>query len=140
MSIIKCYPKVTILGDMPSKSNQYRIITIKGHSSLCKTAAVKKYEENFYKQNFLRESNIKGFFEIEVDVFFQSNRKDLDGAFKLLLDVLQSTRTIVNDRQCTKIIASKYIDKNNPRVEFVLREVTDIEVVDSRQPTLDFAD
>ena len=57
MSIIKCYPKVTILGDMPSKSNQYRIITIKGHSSLCKTAAVKKYEENFYKQNFLRESN-----------------------------------------------------------------------------------
>ena len=44
MSIIKCYPKVTILGDMPSKSNQYRIITIKGHSSLCKTAAVKKYE------------------------------------------------------------------------------------------------
>ena len=73
-------------------------------------------------------------------MFFQSNRKDLDGAFKLLLDVLQSTRTIVNDRQCTKIVASKYIDKNNPRIEFVLREVTDIEVVDSRQPTLDFAD
>ena len=45
-----------------------------------------------------------------------------------------------SDRQCTKIVASKYIDKNNPRVEFVLKEVTDIEVVDSRQPTLDFAD
>ena len=140
MSEIKTYPKVTILGDMPSKSNQYRIITIKGHSSLAKTTAVKKYEENFYKQNFLRDENIKGFFEVEVDVFFQSNRKDLDGAFKLFLDVLQSTHTIVNDRQCTKIVARKFIDRNNPRVEFVLKEVADVEVVDSKQPTLDFKD
>lgn len=140
MNGIKTYPKVVVYGDMPSKSNQYRIITIKGHSSLAKTTAVKKYEENFYKQNFLRDANIKGFFEVEVDVFFQSNRKDLDGAFKLFLDVLQSTRTIVNDRQCTKIVARKFIDKNNPRVEFVLKEVADIEVVDSKQPTLEFKD
>ena len=75
-----------------------------------------------------------------MDVSFQRNRKAIDGAFKLFLDVLQSTRTIVNDRQCTKIVARKFIDKNNPRVEFVLREVADIEVVDSKQPTLEFID
>ena len=119
----KSYPKVTIYGDVVSKSNQYRIIKIGGHASLKKTDAVKAFEEKFYLQNPLRNANISGFFEIYLDVYFSSNRKDLDGAFKLVLDTLQSSNTIKNDRNCVKIVANKYIDKEHPRIEFTLVEV-----------------
>ena len=119
----KSYPKVTIYGDVVSKSNQYRIIKIGGHASLKKTDAVKAFEEKFYLQNPLRNANISGFFEIYLDVYFSSNRKDLDGAFKLVLDTLQSSKTIKNDRNCVKIVANKYIDKELPRIEFTLVEV-----------------
>lgn len=132
----KSYPKVTIYGDVVSKSNQYRIININGHASLKKSDAVKAYEQKFFLQNPLRDANISGYFEIEMDAYFSSNRKDLDGAFKLILDMLQSSRTIKNDRNCVKIIARKFIDKYNPRVEFAITEVGGVEVKDTRQPTL----
>lgn len=119
----KIYPKVTIYGDVVSKSNQYRIIKIGGHASLKKTDAVKAFEQRFYLQNPLRNANISGFFKINLDVYFSSNRKDLDGAFKLILDTLQTSKTIQNDRQCVEIHARKLIDKANPRVEFEIEEV-----------------
>ena len=132
----KLYPKVTIYGDVVSKSNQYRIIKIGGHASLKKTDAVKKFEEKFYLQNPLRNANISGFFEFYLDVYFSSNRKDLDGAFKLVLDSLQASKTITNDRNCVKIVANKFIDKNNPRIEFTLVEVNGIEEKNSKTPDL----
>lgn len=131
----KSYPKVTIYGDVVSKANQYQIITINGHASLKKSNAVKAFEQKFYLQNPLRNVNISGFFELYLDVYFSSNRKDLDGAFKLVLDVLQSSGTIKNDRNCVKIVANKFIDKNNPRLEFTLVEVDGIEERNSKQPT-----
>jgi Holliday junction resolvase RusA-like endonuclease len=132
----KSYPKVTIYGDVVSKSNQYRIITINGHASLKKSDAVKEFEKKFYLQNPLRNANITGFFEIYLDAYFSSNRKDLDGAFKLVLDTLQSSGTIKNDRNCVKIVANKYIDKNNPRIEFTLIEVGGVEERNSAEPDL----
>mgnify|MGYP002626382660 CR=1 FL=1 len=119
----KSYPRVTIYGDIPSKSNQYRIISIGGHASLKKTETVKAFEEKFYLQNTLRNANISTFFEIYVDVYFSSNRKDLDGAFKLLLDALQASKAIKNDRLCVKIVAQKFVDKVNPRIEFEIVEL-----------------
>ena len=132
----KSYPKVVIYGDVASKRNQYRIITINGHASLKKSDAVKEFEKKFYLQNPLRGAHIDGFFEMYLDAYFSSNRKDLDGAFKLILDVLQSSGTIKNDRNCVKIVANKFIDKLNPRIEFTLVEVGGIEVRDSREPRL----
>lgn len=132
----KSYPKVTIYGDVVSKSNQYRIINIGGHASLKKSDAVKAFEERFYLQNPLRNANISGFFEIYLDAYFSSNRKDLDGAFKLILDTLQSSKTIKNDRNCVKIVANKFIDKNKPRIEFTLVEVGGIEERNSKEPVL----
>lgn len=132
----KSYPKVTIYGDVVSKSNQYRIINIGGHASLKKSDAVKAFEQKFYLQNPLRNANITGFFEIYLDAYFSSNRKDLDGAFKLVLDTLQSSGTIKNDRNCVKIVAQKFIDKNSPRIEFTLVEVGGVERKDSRTPEL----
>ena len=133
----KSYPKVVIYGDVVSKSNQYRIITINGHASLKKSDAVKEFEKKFYLQcGAYRNRDIKGFFELYADVYFQSNQPDLDNSLKGLLDCLQSCKAIRNDRNCVKIVANKFIDKLNPRIEFTLVEVGGIEVRDSREPRL----
>lgn len=126
-----------ILGQIPSKSNCYRIITLAGHGSLAKTAALKAYEEKFYLQcGAYRDKKIDTFFKLDVDVYFQSNQPDLDNSLKCLLDCLQGCKAIKNDRLCTEIHARKFIDKNSPRIEFTITEVGAVERKDSREPTL----
>lgn len=109
-----------IHGSVPSKSNCYRIVTIAGHASLTKTKAMREFEQRFYLQCGYRNQDIKGFFELHADIFFQSNQPDLDNALKGLLDCLQSCRAIRNDRYCVKIVACKFVDKENPRIEFTI--------------------
>ena len=116
--------KQTIYGQIPSKSNCYRIITLNGHGSLCKTTALKDYEKSFYLQcNEYRNKNIKGLFELEINVYNGSQRNDLDNAMKAGLDCLQSCKAIENDRNCVKIVAQKFVDKVRPRIEFTMTEV-----------------
>lgn len=117
------YEKQVILGKIPSKSNCYKIITLHGHGSLAKQKVLKEYERNFYLQCSLRDANIKGFFKLSVDVYHENMRPDLDNAFKILLDCLQVCKAINNDRQCVEIYARKLIDKNSPRVEFLIEEI-----------------
>lgn len=126
-----------IYNNPPSKSNSYRIITINGHGSLAKTDALKKYEKDFYLQcGAYRNKKIKGFFELYIDVYFSSNRPDLDNALKSTLDCLQMCKAITNDRNCVKIVANKFIDRIRPRLEFTLVEVKDIEIKDSKTQSL----
>lgn len=116
--------KQIIYSQIPSKSNCYRIITIKGHGSLAKTKALKDYESSFYLQcNKYRNKNIKGFFELHIDVYNSSNRQDLDNALKGVLDCLQQCGAVKNDRNCVKIVAQKFVDKEDPRIEFEIKEV-----------------
>lgn len=117
--------KQVILGVPPSKSNCYKIISFNGHASLAKGKALKEYEKSFYLQcNHYRNANITGLFELHVDVFYPSNRSDLDNSLKCTLDMLQSVKAIKNDNNCAKIVAQKFIDKNNPRIEFILNPVS----------------
>lgn len=116
------YPRQTIYGLPPSKSNSYRIITIHGHGSLAKTQATKKYEESFFMQCALRNANIDKRFKLTIDVYFSSDRPDLDNSCKVVLDMLQSCKAIKNDRLCAEIHARKLIDKENPRIEFLIEE------------------
>ena len=126
-----------IHGSVPSKSNCYKIITLAGHGSLAKTPAMKDFEKKFYLQcGAYRNKNIQGFFELYADVYFQSNQPDLDNSLKGLLDCLQACKAIKIDRNCVKIVANKFIDKNSPRIEFTLVEVEGIEHRDSRSPSL----
>lgn len=126
----------TIYGNVPSKSNAYKIVTIGGHASLSKTSTMEEFEKRFYLQCGYRNRNIQGFFELYVDVYFQSNQPDLDNSLKGLLDCLQGCKAIKNDRNCVKIVANKFIDKNNPRLEFTLVEVDGVIAKDSKQSTL----
>lgn len=120
--------KMTIRGHLPSKSNQYIIITKKGtdgkyHGSLMKSNAMKEYEQMFYLQCPCRGANIQGYFSLELKVFHETNQPDLDNSFKGILDCLQSCKVIKNDRYCTEIHAYKFVDKTNPRVEITIKEV-----------------
>lgn len=126
-----------IYGQIPSKSNCYKIITLAGHGSLAKTSAMKEFEKKFYLQcGAYRNKNIQGFFELYVDVYFQSNQPDLDNSLKGLLDCLQGCKAIKNDRNCVKIQAQKFIDKISPRIEFTIVEVNGVERKDSKNPSL----
>ena len=108
-----------IQGVCPSKSNCYRI----GNKGLFKTSALVNYEKNFFIQCKLRDKNIAGYFEIYLDVFYPSQRADLDNSLKIILDCLQKCKAIVNDNKCTKIVANKFLDKKEPRIEFEIKEV-----------------
>lgn len=109
----------TVQGTVPSKPNCYRIITVNGGHSLGKTEALKAYEMSFYWQaGKYRNKNVKGLFEFHVKVYYPSMRSDLDNSLKILLDCLQHVNAISNDNKCVKIVAEKFIDKNQPRVEF----------------------
>ena len=117
----------TIHGNTPSKSNCYKIITmgkgLKKHSSLAKTKALKQYEQDFYiqLQPSLRNIDINTYFEFEIDVFYPSQRADLDNSLKVVLDCLQHSKTIRNDNKCVRIVANKALDKINPRIEFKIK-------------------
>ena len=116
------YPRQTIYGLPPSKSNSYKIIKCGGFSRLGKTEATKKYEESFFMQCGLRNANITKRYKLTVDVYFSSDRPDLDNALKVIEDCLQSCGAVKNDRLCSEIHARKLIDKENPRIEFEIEE------------------
>ena len=115
----------TIHGKIPSKSNSYCIVRVNGHASLSKHAKLKEYEKSFYLQcNKYRNKNLKGLFKLELKVFYENQRPDLDNCFKILLDCLPTCKAIKNDRNCVKIDAEKLIDKINPRIELKSEEET----------------
>lgn len=117
------YPEVTIYGACPSKSNCYKVVRREGHGALTKSDALKVYEQSFFMQNTLRHKKISRRFKFTVDVYYKSDRPDLDNALKILLDCLQLSETITNDRLCAEIHARKFIDKFNPRVVFTIEEL-----------------
>lgn len=112
----------TIFGNTPSKSNCYRIIKLGQHASLAKTKGLKEYENSFFMQvGAIRDKDINEFFEFDIDVFYPSNRADLDNSLKVVLDCLQKAKVIRNDNKCVRIVARKFIDKVNPRIDFKIR-------------------
>ena len=114
--------KAAIKGNAPSKANCYKIVTINGHRCLAKTPALKKYEESFiWQAGKLRDLNINEPFEFHIDVYYPSKRSDLDNVLKLQLDVLQRIKCIKDDNNCCLIHARKFVDKDNPRVEIVIK-------------------
>ena len=113
--------KITILGSIPSKSNGYKV----GKKNFYKDPKLVAYENSFAYQllQYPKQKCIEKDFSIEVDVYYESRRADLDNCFKILFDSLQKNGLIDNDRYCQRIVANRHIDKLNPRVEFLLTEI-----------------
>lgn len=117
------YQRQIIYGQPPSKSNEKKIVYFKGHAGIAKTRQQKLYEQSFFMQCGLRSLRIATKFKLTVDVYFKSNRPDLDNAMKIILDCLQACGVVENDRLCSEIYARKLIDKVNPRIEFEIEEL-----------------
>jgi Holliday junction resolvase RusA-like endonuclease len=116
--------KQTIYGTVPSKSNCYKIVQINGHYSLAKQKALKRFENDFYIQcNHYRNANIDGYFELHMDVYYPSQRADLDNSLKIVLDCLQRVKAVKNDNKTVGLFIRKFLDKVNPRVEFEIKVV-----------------
>jgi Holliday junction resolvase RusA-like endonuclease len=109
---------LTIYGQVPSKSNGYRI----GNNRLYKSKPLLQYEESFRLQTLTVHDTINVEFGVNIIVYFQSNRSDLDNAAKVILDCLQSCGIIANDRLCVRLVMIKKIDKLNPRIEVFIHE------------------
>ena len=107
-----------IRGQIPSKSNCYKIVYVDGHPKLAKQKVLTEYEKTFYIQCPERGRMVKGYFRLNAKIYYSSNRPDLDNSLKILLDCLQLTKTIENDRNCTHIDVQKFIDKKEPRIEY----------------------
>lgn len=104
-----------IKGNIPSKSNSYRI----ANNRLIKSAKMLAYEKLFMLQcRKYRNMNIEGEFRFECVVYYDSKRPDLDGSFKAVLDCLQKLKAFKNDNKCIYIKALKFKDAENPRIEF----------------------
>lgn len=121
-----------ILGTVPSKSNCYRIVTIPckppkvPFSSLAKKTKLKNYEKAFALQcNLYRNAGIETDFKFEMDVYYPSRRADLDNSLKCVLDCLQVVGAIKNDNLCQEILVRRHVDKDNPRIEFVITPIPD---------------
>lgn len=117
---MKDYGWQVIKGKVPSKSNMYRI----GDKRLFKSQALQDYEASFlWQSGSYRKKGISKPFEFYCRVFYPSKRSDLDNALKVLLDCLQKCEAITNDNNCYHILAEKFIDADNPRVEFRIVEI-----------------
>lgn len=126
--------KFVVKGNIPSKANQYDIGVLRGKPTFRKKKSVSDYEASFLSQVWPKFDFVFGSakdlpatrminvpFELLVEVYYKNNGHDLDNAFKTLLDCCQQAKLISNDNLCMHIMGWKYVDKNDPRVEFTLR-------------------
>ena len=111
-----------VYGKVPSKSNCYRVVRWGNKAGLAKGKDLKSYEKSFALQYQPKET-IQGAFQLDIDVFYPSRLADLDNSLKIVLDCLQMVGAIKNDRYCQRIVAKRYIDKKNPRIEFTITEL-----------------
>lgn len=116
---------MTIHGDVPSKSNSYKIITLRYRdgrtiSRLGKTSKLTEYERTFSLQCRGKGLHISEPFACEIDVFFGNRQKDIDNASKCILDCLTQNGVIKDDVLCTELILHKHIDRKRPRVNIRL--------------------
>lgn len=114
--------KETILGQIVGKANHYQAVPdSNGGRRIIKDDAIRQYEKSFVRQcTIYKNRGINTPFTLIADVFFSSQRYDLDNSLKTLLDCLQYVKAITNDNLCSHIDARKHIDADNPRVEFEL--------------------
>jgi hypothetical protein len=118
-------------GQLCSKSNSRQIVHF-GKGPNKRPAIIKNAEARDYVNTFIRlfkygGEPFVGDVVLKAQVYYADRRRDLDIA--LLQDCLQAGSVnnkgagiILNDRQVVKIIATRLIDKDNPRTVFKLEQ------------------
>lgn len=127
--------RLTIIGQLCSKSNSRRLVTIGGRPALIKSKEALAYERDALRQiPPAARQRLDGRLRMTLRLWYSSERPDMDES--LLLDVLQDrykgagkARVLVqagvyrNDRQVRERHVYHAIDKRNPRAEIEVEAV-----------------
>ncbi len=103
----------TILGQPYSKANSRKMVNHRGVPRLIKSKEALGYLDAFIIQCPILDPLFEGNVHVEMEIFYASNRPDLDES--LVLDALQG-RVYRNDRQVWRKTIQKQIDRDAPRV------------------------
>lgn len=109
--------KFTIFGEPASKSNQRRLVTIRGRPAFIKSAKGISYVQSFRLQCPKLSSPIEDDVAVWIRIYYASRRPDLDDS--LILDAMQGL-VIVNDRQIKERHIYWALDRTNPRSVIVV--------------------
>ena len=91
----------------------------------------KKYlEEEIKKQGWTCVDS--GYVVIEVNWFFESNRRDSNNYYKVLLDCM-NTRVFKDDKQALEKTVNIFIDSKNPRAEILIYKSDKIGVFQNKE-------
>jgi Holliday junction resolvase RusA-like endonuclease len=89
-----------------------------------KTKALKDYEASFIEQcKVYKDANLEGNLRIIIMVYYPNRKSDLDGCAKACLDLLQKVNAFENDNKVAELFLYKGLDKENPRIEFLIEQV-----------------
>lgn len=112
--------KEIIFGNVVAKANNYQAVpSVNGQKRIIKTERLREYESSFIRQcKKYKGLRINKPFCLNIVVYFQSARNDIDNALKTILDCLQYVEAITDDNLCYKINAEKRTDKAAPRIEY----------------------
>jgi Holliday junction resolvase RusA-like endonuclease len=102
----------TINGEPASKSNQRKLVKIKGRIVPIKSQKALSYVKEFQKQIPKIDPLTEDYVKVEMMIYYASRRPDLDES--LILDCMQNY-VYYNDRQVKEKHIYWGLDKENPR-------------------------
>ncbi len=114
--------RFTVYGHLPRKSNRRKIARAGKRIMLIKSKDALDYEKSFLEQvprNAKRGyGNRDQLLALEARIYYRSWRSDV--SVELLLDLLQKSGVISNDRWVREFHYIGLVDPKNPRVELTL--------------------
>lgn len=118
---------------IPPSSNEYlgKRIAYSGRHAYVQVYKTKKamdYEKYMVK-TLVRNAKEQGwiipekndYLEMELVYYMNKLGRDIDNTYKLLIDALANAGLIINDDKVIPIPKNIYIDKDNPRIEVLLK-------------------
>lgn len=114
--------KATIYGQPYSKSNSRRKVYNKKTKKpmFIKSAEAIAYSEGFLKQVVWGKEPLECKLALHCNIYYSNERPDLDES--LIMDCLEKSGVVRNDRLIREKHVYHFIDKYNPRADIVLKE------------------
>lgn len=110
-----------IIPEPPSANRYWRHTARGGRAITYKSAKAKQYQSEVRTRAMLAGLQpLNGPVEVHLVWYRKARRGDLDNRLKVIFDALQGA-AYVDDSQIVAITARREEDKNNPRVEIVVR-------------------
>lgn len=112
----------TIHAECASGKNSRQIVRFGKRVALIKNAKARAFLKAS-PSGITIDVPIMGPVQLDCRIFYSSRRPDLDPA--MVMDWLQQNNIIANDRQVFDLHATKYLDQENPRVEWEVRSIAE---------------